>query len=71
LAIANVATADQIGALLTGYRGIAVSVHDWQWGVHGHDSGLQGTVTQSPIHVGRPGVNGSIVIFSVPDGDQS
>jgi hypothetical protein len=28
-------------------------------------------VTQSHIHVGQPGVNGSIVIFSVPAGDQS
>ena len=57
-------------------RGVALGVHDWPGGVHRHGrpgretiqytetySGLQGTVTQSHIHVGQLGVNGSIVIF--------
>jgi hypothetical protein len=75
LAIATVAKADQIGALLTGYeespsvsttgRGeftATIAPH----GVIQYTetySGLQATVTQSHIHVGQPGVNGSVVIF--------
>lgn len=76
LAIATVAQADQIGALLTGYeespsvsttgRGqftatIAPAGTVIQY-TETYD-GLQATVTQSHIHVGEPGVNGSIVIF--------
>jgi CHRD domain len=76
LALATVANADQIGALLTGYEespsvstagsgeftatvapdGEAIEYTETY-------SGLQGTVTQSHIHVGQLGVNGSIVIF--------
>ena len=76
LAIAIVAEAEQIGALLTGYEespsvsttgtgeftatiapnGKAILYSETY-------SGLQGTVTQSHIHVGQLGVNGSIVIF--------
>jgi hypothetical protein len=76
LALATVAKADQIGALLTGYEespsvstagsgeftatvapdGEAIEYTETY-------SGLQGTVTQSHIHVGQLGVNGSIVIF--------
>jgi hypothetical protein len=76
LAIAVVAEAEQIGALLTGYEespsvsttgtgeftatiapnGKAILYSETY-------SGLQGTVTQSHIHVGQLGVNGSIVIF--------
>ena len=29
---------------------------------------LQGTVTQAHIHVGQSGVNGGIILLSVPDG---
>ena len=84
LAMATVANAEQIGALLTGYeespsvsttgRGeftATIAPH----GVIQYTetySGLQGTVTQSHIHVGQLGVNGSIVIFlcqtaTIPD----
>src|SRR5712671_1069608 len=76
LAIATVAKADQIGALLTGYEespsvsttasgeftatiapgGTVISYTETY-------SGLQAPVTQSHIHVGQLGVNGSIVIF--------
>src|SRR5262249_46735019 len=75
LAIATVAKADQIGALLTGYeespsvsttgRGeftATIAPH----GVIQYTetySGLQAPVTQSHIHVGQLGVNGSVVIF--------
>jgi CHRD domain len=76
LAIATVAKADQIGALLTGYEE-SPSVSTTGGGTftatiapHGKliaytetYSGLQGTVTQSHIHVGQLGVNGSVVIF--------
>jgi hypothetical protein len=75
LATATLATADQLGALLTGYeespsvsttgRGeftATISPH----GVIQYTetySGLQAAVTQSHIHVGQLGVNGSVVIF--------
>ena len=75
LAIAIVAEAEQIGALLTGYEE-SPSVSTTGTGAftatiapHGviqyteTYSGLQGTVTQSHIHVGQLGVNGSVVIF--------
>jgi hypothetical protein len=70
------ATADQIGALLTGYeespsvsttaRGEFTATIDPDGATIFYTetySGLQGSVTQSHIHVGQPGVNGSIVIF--------
>jgi len=76
LAIATVAQAEQIGALLTGYeespsvsttgRGefTATIAPDGDVILYTETfSGLQGTVTQSHIHVGQLGVNGSIVIF--------
>jgi CHRD domain len=76
LALATVATADQIGALLTGYeespavsttgRGEFTATIDADSDAILYTetySGLQGTVTQSHIHVGQLGVNGSIVIF--------
>jgi hypothetical protein len=74
LAIATVAKADQIGALLTGYeespsvsttaRGEFTATIDGEVILYTETfSGLQGTVTQSHIHVGQPGVNGSVVIF--------
>jgi hypothetical protein len=76
LAIAPLATAEQIGALLTGYeespavsttgRGefFATIDSDGDTIVYTETfSGLQGTVTQSHIHVGQLGVNGSVVIF--------
>ena len=75
LAITTVAEAEQLGALLTGYEE-SPSVSTTGTGsftatVAPHGviqytetySGLQGTVTQSHIHVGQLGVNGSIVIF--------
>ena len=76
LAIATVAEAEQIGALLTGYEE-SPSVSTTGGGTFTATiapngkailysetySGLQGTVTQSHIHVGQLGVNGSIVIF--------
>jgi len=76
LALATVATADQIGALLTGYEespsvsttgtGVFTATIDVDGDTIVYTetySGLQGTVTQSHIHVGQLGVNGSIVIF--------
>ena len=76
LAIGTVAHADQIGALLTGYeespsvsttgRGEFTATIDRDGDVIKYSetfSGLQAAVTQSHIHVGQPGVNGSIVIF--------
>jgi CHRD domain len=76
LAIATVANADQIGALLTGYEespSVSTTATGAFTATIDHDgdeifytetySGLQGTVTQSHIHVGQLGVNGSIVIF--------
>jgi len=76
LATAPLATADQIGALLTGYEEspsvsttgtgefTATIAPDGEVIQYTETfSGLQGTVTQSHIHVGQLGVNGSIVIF--------
>jgi hypothetical protein len=77
LATATVATADQIGALLTGYEETPAAVSTTGTGVFTATidadgdtivytetySGLQGTVTQSHIHVGQLGATGSIVIF--------
>src|SRR5262252_3875818 len=76
LVIATVAKADQIGALLTGYEespSVSTTARGEFTATVDHDgdliqytetySGLQAPVTQSHIHVGQPGVNGSIVIF--------
>ena len=74
VATAPMAKAEQIGALLTGYEespsvstvangeflaSVASDVIQYTETY----SGLQGTVTQSHIHVGQLGVNGSVVIF--------
>jgi CHRD domain len=76
LAVATVAKAEQIGALLTGYEEspsvsttatgefTATIAPDGDTIFYSETfSGLQGTVTQSHIHVGQLGVNGSVVIF--------
>jgi len=74
LATATVAKAEQIGALLTGYeespavstagRGEFTATIDGDVISYTETfSGLQGTVTQSHIHVGQLSVNGSVVIF--------
>src|SRR6266705_949676 len=77
LAIATVATAEQIGALMTGYEETPAAVSttgrgeftatidaDGDASVYTATySGLQGPVTQSHIHVGQLGVSGSVVIF--------
>src|SRR5262245_40637055 len=77
LATATVAKAEQIGALLTGYEETPAAVSTTGRGEFTATidadsdailytetySGLQGTVTQSHIHVGQPGVSGSVVIF--------
>ena len=76
LALATVAKADQIAALLTGYEespSVSTTGSGEFTATVAPDgetipytvtySGLQGTVTQSHIHVGQLGVNGSIVIF--------
>jgi CHRD domain len=76
LATATAAKADQISALLTGYeespsvsttgRGEFVATIDADSDRIDYSetfSGLQAPVTQSHIHVGQLGVNGSIVIF--------
>jgi hypothetical protein len=76
LASATVAKADQIGALLTGYEespSVSTAGSGEFTATVSPDgdtiqytetySGLQGTVTQSHMHVGQLGVNGSIVIF--------
>jgi CHRD domain len=76
LAITTLATADQIGALLTGYEEspsvsttgtgefTATIAPDGETILYTETySGLQGPVTQSHIHVGQLGVNGSVVIF--------
>ena len=76
MAIATIATAEQIGALLTGYEespSVSTTATGEFTATVDHDadliqytetySGLQAPVTQSHIHVGQPGVNGSIVIF--------
>lgn len=76
LASVSAAKAEQIGALLTGYEE-SPSVSTPGSGVFTAEvapdgatiaytetySGLQGNVTQSHIHVGQLGVNGSVVIF--------
>ena len=77
LATATVAKADQIRALLTGYEETPAAVSTTGRGefvatidsdgdaIHYREtfSGLQGTVTQSHIHVGQLSITGSIVIF--------
>jgi CHRD domain len=74
LAAATVANAEQISALLTGYeeapavsttgRGEFTATIDGDVMLYTETySGLQGTVTQSHIHVGQLSVNGSVVIF--------
>jgi hypothetical protein len=76
LATATVAKAEQIGALLTGYEespAVSTTARGEFTATVAPDgeaifytetfSGLQGSVTQSHIHVGQLGVNGSIVIF--------
>ena len=76
LATATVAKAEQIGALLTGYEespSVSTSGRGEFTATIAPDgevieytetySGLQGTVTQSHIHIGQLGVNGSVVIF--------
>src|SRR5262249_34606568 len=76
LATATVAKAEQIGALLTGYeespsvstsgRGVLAARIAPDGEVIEYTeaySGLQGTATQSHIHIGQLGVNGSVVIF--------
>jgi len=76
LAVATVVKADQISALLTGYeespavsttgRGEFTATIDPDGDAIQYTetfSGLQGTVTQSHIHVGQLSVNGSVVIF--------
>ena len=76
LATAPVAKAEEIGALLTGYEevpSVSTTASGEFTGTVSPDgstitytetfSGLQAPVTQSHIHVGQLGVNGSIVIF--------
>jgi hypothetical protein len=77
LAVATVAKAEQISALLTGYEETPAAVSTTGRGEFTATiapdgeiiyytetySGLQGTVTQSHIHVGQLGVSGSVVIF--------
>jgi CHRD domain len=76
LAIATVAKAEQIGALLTGYEeapAVSTPARGEFTATIAPDgdviyytetySGLQGTVTQSHIHVGQLSVNGSVVIY--------
>src|SRR5215510_5523987 len=70
------ATAEQLGALLTGYEEsppvattgqgefTATAASDGETIAYTETfSGLQGTVTQSHIHIGHLGENGSVVIF--------
>jgi hypothetical protein len=76
LAAAPIAKAEQIGALLTGYEespSVSTTATGEFTATIAPDgksiqytetySGLQASVTQSHIHVGQLGVNGSIVIF--------
>ena len=76
LVITTVAKADQIGALLTGYEespSVSTTARGEFTATVDHDGdlirytetygGLQAPVTQSHIHVGQPGVSGSVVIF--------
>ena len=81
-ATAGIAEADQIAALLTGYeespsvsttgRGefVATIAPDGDTIYYSETySGLQAPVTQSHIHVGQLGVNGSVVIFLCQTGN--
>ena len=76
LITATSAKAEQIGALLTGYEespSVSTTATGEFTATIAPDgeviqytetySGLQGSVTQSHIHVGQLGVNGSVVIF--------
>ena len=78
LVTATVARGDSLGAILTGYEespsvstvasGVfSMIIQDGGNADHFHYtlsySGLQGTVSQSHIHVAQPGVNGSIIIW--------
>ena len=76
LAAAPIAKAEQIGALLTGYEEspsvsttgageftATISPDGKSIQYTETYSGLQASVTQSHIHVGQLGVNGSIIIF--------
>jgi hypothetical protein len=76
LAAAPLAKAEQIGALLTGYEespSVSTTATGEFTATIAPDgksiqytetySGLQASVTQSHIHVGQLGVNGSVVIF--------
>ena len=76
LATATLATAEQIGALLTGYEespAVSTTGTGEFTATLAPDgeviqytatySGLQGPVTQSHIHVGQLGATGSVVIF--------
>jgi len=77
LATATAAQADQIGTALTGYEetpaAVSTTASGEFTGTISDDgqsidyrlrySGLQGTVTQSHIHVGQLSITGSIVIF--------
>src|SRR5215510_6912669 len=77
LITAKVTKAEQISALLTGYEETPAAVSTTGRGEFTATiapdgdtilysetfSGLQGTVTQSHIHVGQLGVTGSVVIF--------
>src|SRR5262245_10075389 len=76
LITATLAKAEQISALLTGYEespSVSTTATGEFTATIAPDgeviqytetySGLQGTVTQSHIHVGQLGVNGSVVIF--------
>jgi len=75
-ATATTAKAERIGAILTGYEespSVSTTGNGDFKAIIDEDSdaieytetysGLQGTVTQSHIHVGQLGVNGSIVVF--------
>jgi hypothetical protein len=72
--LVTVAKAEQLGALLTGYEespSVSTTAKgEFSATIDGHTiqytetySGLQAPVTQSHIHVGQLGVNGSVVIF--------
>jgi CHRD domain-containing protein len=76
LATAPMVKAEQIGAVLTGYEevpSVSTTANGEFTATVAPDgeviqytetySGLQGTVTQSHIHVGQLAVNGSVVIF--------
>jgi len=78
LATATVARGETLGATLTGYEespsvstvangDFSARIENGGTADHFHYtleySGLQGTVSQSHIHVAQPGVNGSIIIW--------